>query len=189
MNMFIRRLRPAIVFVFGGALGGVCFVGVAWSASLVQIHAPIIHLPTVHTPKASTLETGSLKINTLKTSTPSTNQTQSTNNPGTGTGSSAATNIDKGHGNDSDKYPQGVRINENSTGSKGPTVTIDGKTMPYNSTTKELIKEAETPPPKMWLNGKLVPITPANEKKAEMELQSKLTGKSRTGMKIGGKGK
>ena len=177
MTTFIRRLRLAIVF--GGGLGGLCFVGAARSASLVQIHAPIIHTPTVHTPKANILVTNGIKAEILKTSTSSTTQTQSTGNPGTGY--SPATN--KGHGNDSDNHPQGVRFNGDADSSKGATVTIDGKTMPANAPgVKELMKEAETPPPKMWLNGKLVPITPANEQKADVaQVKAAGAGRSKTG--------
>ena len=50
-----------------------------------------------------------------------------------------------------------------------------------NKATAQLIKEAETPPPKMWLNGKLVPVTQANEKAAKdekvQEIDSKIDGK------------
>jgi hypothetical protein len=198
MTMCIRRLRTAVLI--SGVLGG-CVIDVAWSASLVQIHVPVIHTPTVHT----------LKMNTLKTNTPnntpSTTQPQSTSNPGTsssgatntetGTGNSSQkgtgpeANYEKGTGpgNNSEKYPQGVHFNDNGASGR-PTVTIDGKTMPLNSATAKLIKEAETPPPKMWLNGQLVPITKANEQKAELELQERVNGRSKTGAinaKLGGK--
>jgi hypothetical protein len=196
MTMCIRRLRTAVVI--SGVLGG-CAIEVAWSASLVQIHTPVIRTPTVHT----------IKTNTLKTNTPnntsSTIEIQSTSSPGSsgatntesgsrnnsekGTGPEASYEKGTGSGNNSEKYPQGVHFNNNGASGR-PTVTIDGKTMPLNSSTEKLIKEAETPPPKMWLNGQLVPITKANEQKAELELQERVNGRSKTGMinaKLGGK--
>ncbi len=58
-------------------------------------------------------------------------------------------------------YPQGIQDHTDGT------VTIDGKTMPLNKTAEKYMRQASTPPPKMWVGNQLVPITPANEKKAQ----------------------
>jgi hypothetical protein len=71
------------------------------------------------------------------------------------------------------QYPQGVSSNESSSGGRG-TVTIDGVTMPIGPGTEQLVREAETLPPKMWLNGKLVPITPANKAAAQQAAAEKV---------------
>jgi hypothetical protein len=132
MKMSLRLLRTAIITV--GMLGGVFAIEDAWSESAIQVRTPTIHTPTIHT---------------LTTSTPSSAQDQPTN-------IHRGTEVKTGAGDNSyQQYPQGVTIN--SGGSK-QTVTIDGKTLPLNKATQKLMSEAATPPPKMWLNGQLVPI-------------------------------
>jgi hypothetical protein len=85
-------------------------------------------------------------------------------------------------------YPQGVEINSSDGGARA-TITIDGKTMPLNKESLQLAKEAETLPPKMWLNGKLVPMTKENEEKAQQELTEAASGRANTGtVKFGVKG-
>ena len=58
-------------------------------------------------------------------------------------------------------FPQGVQVHDNGT------VTIDGKTMPLTKTTEKLMREATTPPPKMWVGNQLVPINGENIQKAK----------------------
>ncbi len=58
-------------------------------------------------------------------------------------------------------YPEGIQWHTNGT------VTIDGKTMPINKAAEKYMRQATTPPPKMWVGNQLVPITPANVKRAQ----------------------
>jgi hypothetical protein len=167
MTMSVRTLRISIIV--GGILGGCCHIDVALS-EMVQIHTPTvqIHTPTIHAPKTPQIHTTTTtKINSKVISKTST--TTSADTAGSSNTSSQ-----------SQMPPQGVRFNQSSNGKI--TVTIDGKTLPMNKATAQLIKEAETPPPKMWLNGKLVPVTQANMKAAKdeevKEIDSKIDGKS-----------
>jgi hypothetical protein len=70
-------------------------------------------------------------------------------------------------------YPQGVTFGGSTD---NPTVTIDGVTMPLKSVPPQVVQEAEDDAlkgqPMMWLNGKLVPQTPANEQAAKQQYQA-----------------
>jgi hypothetical protein len=151
---------------------------------MVQIHTPTvqIHTPTLHAPKTpQILTTTTTKVDSKVISkTNTTNSAYSSSNAG---GSNASSNPyatgRSNTGGQSQMPPQGVRYNQSSDGKI--TVTIDGRTLPMNKATAQLIQEAETPPPKMWLNGNLVPVTQANEKEAKdekvQEIDSKIDGK------------
>jgi hypothetical protein len=189
MTMSIKTLR--ILIIAGGMLGGVCHVDVALSET-VQIHTPTvqIHTPTIHAPKTPQIHTTTTtKINSKVISkTNAANSADTANTTDAHTGSSSDSNA----GGQSQMPPQGVRFNQPSKNGK-ITVTIDGKTLPMNKATAQLIKEAETPPPKMWLNGKLVPVTQANMQAAKeeevKEIDSKIYSKggSTKAPKLGGK--
>jgi len=76
-------------------------------------------------------------------------------------GTTSINHINKGGDKPPPSYPQGIQDHTDGT------VTIDGKTMPLNKAAEKYMRQASTPPPKMWVGNQLVPITPANEKKAQ----------------------
>ena len=179
------RIMEATV-IAGGVL--LCVCGMDRAAS-VEVQSPAVQTPKINPPKVNSPKintTNTVKTNTLtkdagkgqigsavqgKTANGSTSSANG--NPSSGSAASSGQKPPTGGDGvtiDGKTYPQGVHYNAGGAGDK-PTVTIDGKTMPVNEATPALIKEAETPPPKMWLGNQLVQITKQNIQK-ENELQS-----------------
>jgi hypothetical protein len=157
MTKSIRTM--AVASILGGVFG-TSLIDFAWS---VEIHTSAVQTPKIGTPKIDTAkintQNGTNKINT-QTNTQGGTQGQN-GGSSTANGLGRVTSFNKPK---TPSYPQGVQIHNDGDRS---TVTIDGKTLPLDKETEALMKEAESPPPKMWLGNQLVPIKQGNIEKAK----------------------
>jgi hypothetical protein len=180
MTLITRTVLAAIII--SGSFCSACFISVAWSASPIQIHAPTIRTPTIRTPTIHTptvvhttkvntpSTTGSHFSNTIRTRTSNTEPNSTSNNsssPPSYSPNGRAECADCNSNAPSWPTPQGISYPPSSAAG-GPTVTIDGRTMPLNGAADAYIKQLEgAHQPLMWVGNQLVPVNAANIEKAE----------------------